>query len=350
MKRRWGRALLLSALLLGALIAARPLWVGAALFVDLDQARRALAASDLERALAWLQAAQERQRDNAEVQFLLARVYRRTTRYHPAKEHLERAAALGWPKKDLQRQQMMMLFQMGNVQEAEPYLTALLETGLDDELAEEVYEVLVTGYLAEYRVQDVEVCLEHWLAWQPQSIPARIWRANLLQSLRRRDEFQAALRDILSIDPTRVNERLALAHELIQDTRVDEALAELEACRSAAPDDGRVLLAMGLCHYKQGAVDHAQHELEEAVSKGLDARNEAEARIQLGQIALDSAEYELAIGHFERAIELTPEAPVAPYGLGTALSRLGDVERGKKYLRRSQELQDLDARLQDIGR
>jgi tetratricopeptide (TPR) repeat protein len=350
MKSRWGRVVLLAALAVGALVAGRPLWFRATVLFDLDRARRALADSDLDRAFPWLQAAEKRQPDNAEVHFLLGRLHRRSTRYYPAKEHLDRAAKLGWPKKDLERQRMMMHFQMGNVQEAESYLTALLETGLGDDLAEEIYEVLVTGYLAEFRVQDVEVCLAHWLEWQPKSIPARIWRANLWQSLHRKDEFQEALRDILSIDPTRENERLALAHELIASTRVDEALAELEICLKEAPDDGRVLLAMGLCHYKQGAVDEARQEFEEALLRGLDDRNEAEARINLGQIALDAAEFELAERHYRRAMELTPEAPVAPYGLGTALSRSGNVDRGKQYLRRSQELQDLESRFNDIGR
>ncbi|HEV3005398.1 MAG TPA: hypothetical protein VGX78_13110, partial [Pirellulales bacterium] len=169
LKRRWGGVGLLLAL--GAVFTARPLWVRTAVLVDLQQARRALAQSDLNRAHDWLQAALERQPDNAELHYLLARVYRRDTLYLRAKEQLERAAALGWPQDDLELQRTMLLFQMGDIREAE--LTALLARGVDDELAEEVYDALMTGYMTEYRMQDADRCLEHWVAWQPRSVAAR---------------------------------------------------------------------------------------------------------------------------------------------------------------------------------
>jgi tetratricopeptide (TPR) repeat protein len=334
-------------LALGALFAARPLWVRTTVLVDLHQARRAIARADLNRAHEWLRAAQGRQPDNAELHYLLARVYRRGALYLRAKEHLQSAEDLGWPKDDLELQRTMLHFQLGDIREAE--LTALLARGVDDELAEEVYDALMTGYMAEYRMQDAERCLDHWLAWQPRSVAARIWRANHLQALLRNEEYQAALRDVLSIDPGRVDQRLALAQWLTKEARVDEALVELAICVKQAPDDARVRLALGLCHYKQGAIDDARRELEESVSRSLDAGDEARARTTLGQIALDAGDYELAARHFERAVELAPESSVAPYGLGTALSRMGQVERGRLYLQRSQELHDLEWRLQDVG-
>jgi tetratricopeptide (TPR) repeat protein len=336
---------------LAAILVGRPLWVHIAVLVDLDRARRALAASDPQRALDWLTASEARQTDNAELQYLLGKAHRRNAHFHEAKRYFDGAQSLGWSKADLERQRMMMLFQMGDVQEAETYLTALLEAGVSDELAEEIYEVLVMGFLTEFRIRDADVCIDHWLDWKPRSISARVWRAHMLQSLRRDDEYVAMLREILSIDASRVTERLALAHWLLGNTQVDEALSELERCaRQAPPGDAQVLFALGLCHYKQGTADLARRELDEALSKTLDARQRAEAYTTLGQIALAEADYELAVRHFEKALELTPESPVAPHGLGTALTRMGDVERGMKYLHRAQRLQELDDRLDELGR
>jgi Tfp pilus assembly protein PilF len=85
------------------------------------------------------------------------------------------------------------------------------------------------------------------------------------------------------------------------------------------------------------------------MSMKLDSRQAAEAFKTLGQIALAAADYDLAVRHFERAIELMPHSSDALYSLGTALNRMGQSDRGKHYLERSQVLLELDERLDEVG-
>src|SRR5690349_12604405 len=104
------------------------------------RARGALLAAEPEAALEWLRAAEMRQPDRADIPYLLATAHRRAGQLGAVLSHLQRADELGWPKKDLKRQRMMMLFETGNVRDAEPYLQKQLAQGCSDGTAEEVYE------------------------------------------------------------------------------------------------------------------------------------------------------------------------------------------------------------------
>ncbi|HUY34564.1 MAG TPA: tetratricopeptide repeat protein [Pirellulales bacterium] len=350
MNRRWLRIVSLLALTTGLVWLARPLARGAMLRLDLHRARDALAEKRLDQAITWLEAAEGRRPDEVEAQYLLGVANRRLGRYYIAKEKFAIAERLGWPKKDLERQRNLMLFQMGYLREAELYLIGLLETDVADDDAAEIYDALAAGYLAEFRIFEAMACLDHWLAWQPRSIPAHQSRAEVMLSLNRNGDYQAELREILKIDPSRIAERLALAQWLSDETQVDEALAECELCRRQAPDDARVHLIMGLVIHRKGLMAEAKRELETAISKPLDPRNRTQALITLGQIAAEARDYESAALRYREAARLTPETPTAPYALGTVLETLGRHEEAEREIDRSRVLQEQFEEMQDIRR
>ncbi|HEV3023410.1 MAG TPA: tetratricopeptide repeat protein [Pirellulales bacterium] len=338
-------------LLVAAALAFVAWWAapGALVRYDVLRARRALAELEPDEACRWLQAAEARSPERAEVHYLLGSAHRRARRYRPAKQCFERAERLGWSKRDLERERMMMTFQMGQVERAEPYLRKLLEQDCGDEVAEDIYEALVMGYLTEFRVSEASTCLTYWVEWRPDSVRARVWRAQFYGSMHDEGKLQAELREVLRIDPGRLGERMWLAQSLVDQNQVEAALAECEIGRRQAPVDPRVSLVLGLCRFKQGRQDEAQRELEAAAAKIADPPRKLQALVLLGQIASAEGDYERAVRHYEAATQCNPGDASAEYGLGTALSNLGNPQGGEPHLKRSHELERQLNRLNEIS-
>jgi tetratricopeptide (TPR) repeat protein len=349
------RAALIFLLLAAVALVVAPVGRHALISFDLYRARRALEDVNFELASDWLQAAERRQPERGDVQYWLAVTYRRHAQYRRAIERLQRAEALGWPKSDLERQRKMILFQQGDVTQSEPYLKKLLELGVSDDVAEDVYESMSIGYLAEHRLDDAALCLKYWIEWRPNSLRAWLLRAHFQSVVAPHSErLEADLREVLRISPGRVAERLALAELLLRQMRVDEALDECETCRRQAPDDRRVQMGFGLCHHRQGRLEEAKRELESAVTParagepGLDPDALTRALTTLGQIASSTRDFESAARYYKEAVKQAPHDPGAAYGLGTTLKMLGDDVRAGPYLQRSQTLMSQSERLSEI--
>ncbi len=349
--RHWRRALWLLASL-AIVVAMTVKFLGPSVLVayDLRQTRSALAEVDLPGALNWLRAAELRAPDRADVQFLLGVVYRRSQVYLLARRHFERALALGYSRRQIERQEWMLLFQMGYTRDVEPLLKKLLERDPGDELAEDIYEAMVLGYLADHRVPDAGYCTDHWVEWRPESVRARLVRLYMYEVVSDSTKLQTELREILRIDPGRVAQRLRLAKMLLDLKRVDEALAECETCRKQAPNDPRVSVGLGACHFQLGRIDEAKREMESALANPLDPPSRLEALTVLGQVASAEHDFELARRCCTEALELRPHDATAAYGLGVALSRLGQNELAQEQLKQSQQLLDQDRRVSEINR
>ncbi|HVC94949.1 MAG TPA: tetratricopeptide repeat protein, partial [Pirellulales bacterium] len=341
------------------LVAVVPLWVPVKqqllVAYDLHQARRALDNVELQQAEERLQAVERRQPDRSDVHYLLAVSYRRHAEYDLAEKHLLRARALGWPIRDLERQMMMILFQKGDLTKAEPYLTKVLEDGGDDDLAEDVYEAMTIGYVADHRLRDAKLCMNLWIEWRPDSLRARLLRAYFHNVVvPNPDLMLAELREVLRIAPRRVAERLAMADLFLHQSKIDEALAECETCRSQAPNDPSVELEFGLCRFRQGQMETAKLALESAVKAmraggtGLDDDRLARGCTTLGQIASAERDFEGAARYYEEAVKLSPQDPAANYALGVALKALGNDDGAKQHLERSKILRIQAERLQEI--
>lgn len=115
----------------------------------------------------------------------------------------------------------------------------------------------------------------------------------------------------------------------------DEALSALIACEKAPSErafllNKRGVARMGLDLREQAAADFA------AASHGAGAY--APALTNLGNLLLESGDFDGAIAKYEAALAADPDYAVAHFNLGVACKRAGNIGSGVRSLRRAQRL------------
>jgi tetratricopeptide (TPR) repeat protein len=343
--RRWpGAALALSA-------------VGAGLFFALahyrswraiDAVRQSLYRSDPDELISTVARLREDRPDDAELTYMLAVAHRRAAKTTLARQLLKTAQALGWPRKDIQRQQYLIRLQSGEIKETEEYLLALTAGAYPDNEATEIYECVAKSYLANMQIAETNACLDYWLHWQPDAVQPRVIKAELLSALH---DFSGEIREyqgILQLDPENFKVRSRLGQSLLSANDLAGAREQFEACSQLRTDSGLVSLGLAICCRRTGEVAKAESLLQKALEGSLTRGEEALARFELGQLALGKKDSQRAIECFQRAMELTPNSPRLNYAYGVALTRVGKKEQGNSYLEKSKAFDEQGQRFSEL--
>jgi tetratricopeptide (TPR) repeat protein len=285
---------------------------------------------------------------DAEVTYLLAVACRRAARTIRARDLLGDAKRLGWPLSDLQRQEHLIRFQSGNIRESEAQLLRLIAQGPSDEAAAEIYECLVEGYFSDMRYNEVNLCLDHWLNWRPDSVRARLFKADLLNAVRdKRNEIEE-YRKLVALEPDNVEFRMKLGYALLGVKDVSGALEQFNICSKLGPQDPGVLVGLASYYRHLGKMAEAREGLERALQADLSEAQQATAYFELGQLELVEKDYPHAVEHLRRALTSSSDNAQAHYSLGLALSRLGDKAAGNDHLEKSRTLAGQAQRFNDL--
>ncbi|HXK12616.1 MAG TPA: FG-GAP-like repeat-containing protein [Vicinamibacteria bacterium] len=167
------------------------------------------------------------------------------------------------------------------------------------------------------------------------------WRENnlgvaLLEQFRFADAvgaFRRALERDPSLLPARIN--LAIAHLYVPDIPAARKAAE-DALR-AAPDAPQPNYLLALIARSEGRAEEALPYVRKVLEK--DPRDLG-ANVTLGQVYLQTRQYEEAAAAFRVALAAEPYNVSAAYNLGVALTRSGKREEGQAAMTRFQKLRD----------
>lgn len=314
------------------------------------KARQALDAGDPEAALSPLELAAHAHADSAEVEYLLAVVFRRTGQTELFRQHLDRARKLGWPAEDLERQEWLAVVQAGAADAAQDRLKAAVTRGVPDDAAAEIYEAVAQGHLAGCRLSDAWTCLEMWLRWRPEAPQARLMRGSIYEAMGdvapAVEDYRAAVRAL----PANVIAKVRLARMLLAQGQTNEAQQQFQECLEIAPGHGDALIGAARCSHELGEDADAHRYLETAIAQELPAAQRAEALAELGRILLDEGKVAESIGALSQAAALKPtEAPIH-HRLALALGRAGRTEQAKHHDGLAQAMRAEQKRLIDIRR
>lgn len=113
--------------------------------------------------------------------------------------------------------------------------------------------------------------------------------------------------------------------------RSREAAESFRQLLETSPDHVPALLRAAEIGIEGGLADEAEALYRHALSVDPDS---AAARFGLGKVAAARRDYRAAVGHFEAALGLAPEATEIEYPLGLAYRGLGDDERAREHIER----------------
>ena len=174
----WQR-FLRTVLILGVVLAllGGAFWKPISVAWSLREARTLLRDRESDRAVAVLLDAHQVSPENPEVNFLLARGFRRLGKFKRVVEHLDLAEGFGWPTELIRLEQLMGAAQAGQLNSSAPELYKFLSRGGDygDE-GPEVCEALVNGYFLSYQFGLAQPLLDEWQQAYPKDAQCYMFR------------------------------------------------------------------------------------------------------------------------------------------------------------------------------
>jgi cytochrome c-type biogenesis protein CcmH/NrfG len=145
------------------------------------------------------------------------------------------------------------------------------------------------------------------------------------------DGAATAFRDALKVSPDLAIARANLAIALFYASKNQEAADAARAAVTALPESPTT-------HYVAGLIAKADNRLDEAAAAfervlQLD-RDDAGAKVQLGQIRTQERKYDEAIPLFQQALSAEPYNVTAAYSVALALTRAGRADEGRQAMQR----------------
>ena len=145
-----------------------------------------------------------------------------------------------------------------------------------------------------------------------------------------------------------VTERNYAAHdnlgaELIDQGKIQEAMAQFEAALAINPRDPFGLLNLGLCEKRQGHIKEAVELYEAALRISAYPPLKATALGNLGSIYRASRDYARARESYESALGLMPNNKFAFIGLGLIAQKSGDLTQAADFYSRAVKSEPSDA-------
>lgn len=319
----------------------------------LDQAQQQIKQAQYLKATSTLAQAARIDQDNKEVHYLLAVANRRAGKTSAFQTHLEKAKTLGFDIEKIRRQEMLAVTQSGRLKQTEAAMKSLFEgsTPIPDDEAEEIYDALVKGYMASYRIQDAWKMIEGWLTWMPDSVEARMWRGDINQRMGNLMPAIQEYTEVLKIVPDQYEAAMRVGALLMDTNAPDKAREFFERGIKLRPNDPDAPLALANCELRLGEYKKAVEAANQVLAMPQCSKyQKASALNVLGRNAIQEGKYEDAMKHLKQALELAPENHEICYSYGQTLSFLDQRELSELYIKKSTEIKDRDAKLTDLTR
>jgi tetratricopeptide (TPR) repeat protein len=282
---------------------------------------------------------------DARTLLLAARVARQAGELEQALDYLREYDAL--PGRDAEARDLELRLvhaAAGDVDPVEEYLQTLVEKG--DPQAASILEALTTGYLRTYRQREAMLCLDLWLALQPDSPQALFLRGRAAQ---RQHEHRLAADDfrrVLDLDLERDDARLRLAQSLLETGAHAAALEHLEVLRGRRPEDPEVLTRIAFAHCALGRPEEAVPLLDAVLAGHPGYLSALRGR---GEVALQTGHADQAEDWLRQALAAGPHDRQATFALQQCLERQGKRDEARAVEVRRKRLEADLLRVNEIA-
>jgi len=321
--RRFIIGIVVTSILLGVFIVSVPV-------AGLILARSAIANHKPDVGLKWLLIAAPFRQRRGEIEFLRARCYRKLGNADEFRKSILAAASHGYPKPELEREQVLLLAQLGRLREVDPKISKILQTADGD--SAEVCEAYVSGLLLNSRETEALTVLDSWCKDYPADPYPELLRGQILQSSQRYPEAEASYRRAQKLSTKSEMISLLIGELQLEARETKSALATFESLKKIMKPADLAWLRLAKCHRilgnipaRQAALSHIRQE------SGLPAGDLAMER---GILALDLEQFDEAIEQLQRAKQSQPRSIEVGNALATALRASGQREDGDREAQR----------------
>ncbi len=280
--------------------------------------------------------------DSAEVHYLRSIQLGYDQQYERAEDSLNQAAALGWPRKEVERQRALLRSDVEFRGEAEQHLQTLLDANPHDR---EVLLHLARGYLQHGRLNMAESLTNRVLEQNEEDGAAYCLRGQIRLRRKQLDEASADFDRALRRGKGMYWNQAAWLGQarcyrlLGQRDRkyVEKAYHFYQKCRAEQPRNLNVLYELALCADYIGKSDEAL----DAYNAILRLRpNHVESMLQKAYIYDRMKKLDKALELLKKIEEEEPDHPQMLAQMAKTLKRLGDDKGAARYQKRFQEVQD----------
>ena len=264
-----------------------------------------------------------REPENPRWHLMHATVLRRRGAISEADYHLGQAGILGLPKEDGMREAGLFLA-INNFPDAIGALRAELEKTPDDP---ELLRSLAEGFAKMRLSTEADRYFKLWVQRAPDDLDAILERGEMYLESNRFREAERDFRDIVQRSPRHFRARIMLCQTLLADARLREAEPELLICRELRPESPDPLIGLAACAVERQDIDRARTLLSQAT--GFDPGS-IQALTEIGNLHMHTNRPDLAVGYFQKVIQLDKRAKQAHLKLSMAMRALGKLDDAKK--------------------
>ena len=312
-----------TALILGVVVAllGGAFWKPISVAWSLHEARGLLRDRESEQAVSVLLTAHRIDPDHPEVNYLLARGFRRLGQFKRVVGHLDMAEGFGWPAELIRLEQLMGAAQAGQLNASAPELYKFLSRGGDygDE-GPEVCEALVNGYFLSYQFGLAQPLLDEWQQAYPDDAQCYMFRGLFYENRSNPSKAVGEYRKAMQLSGNRTDIRLRLAEVLKKTIQYDEAIEQFEICGSEESSHPEVLTGLGQCYHGQGEIERAREMFERVLESSPE---HFEAQLALGQLEETAGRPQEALRWLRPACRRRPSDTEARYSLALSLQAVG---------------------------
>jgi tetratricopeptide (TPR) repeat protein len=199
-------------------------------------------------------------------------------------------------------------------------------------------EALTRGYLRQYRLGKVRLCLDRWRQLQPDN-PQVLYLEGLvlLDYIHDRSAAVDTYRRALELDPDHEEVRLGLAVALLDGKDFSQAAEHLRRLRQCQPDNTRVQVGLAECHDGLGETTEAVRLVDEVLAREPKSATALSLR---GQLAFKSEQWAEAESWLRQTLQLNPMDHRARYNLILCLERNGREEEAWRERRQLQQREE----------
>lgn len=322
--RRIGwRGIVALLVLAGGVVLASQLYVELALW----RANVCLEAREHQAAWRWLRQVSWLRPRSAELHFLMARTNRRLERFADVEQELKRAAELGWPRQDLEREQWLAQAQTGQFQLMRQHWSELFRDARSD--GPEISHAFVISALSRFQIQDALKVIAVWKTDYPNDPEPYFLEGRIAGVGLKWKEAEDAYRQAEVRAPERIDIQEGLIEALMKQLKFSEADTALQSLLRQDPDNFEAMVNLADCQVRLGELEQARETLDSVLKQEPD---QYRALVLIGQLESAAGQPQQAVDALRRAVDQHPEDAEVRYLYGRALRAAGREAEAMPHL------------------